>query len=528
MKRLSQTLKAGLAVFLAVFSSGLIQLYTAPNASAYTAPTEEPITQVMICHARKGSKPYGPGNKQTVSINSAGELQGGHNDHTGNGQVWSPTNTTNFSDIIPPFYYLDGNGVKQHSSGLGWSTEGQLIYANNCSTEGIVYIAPFVAAEPVACIAGTNNTDDLRVTITNTNDLSNLANTYTLTVIKDGVAVPGYTQIVGPIAEGASSDAILFKGLAAGEYVIQVTSENEPTVTKNVTVGQCAEETPKYFLQTSHATTCGQVTISLRNVSPWLYRVLIEEKVGNNWVRVGASTGDPKWQAAPGVMIVDNRGEAPDDQTGSYIVQFAEDSGNGLREVRYRVSSGAEADLYVGLPVGEFTHVQVDTDCLSPLPSTAKWLHELCLADSNTTDLLQVLITNTADETEEDVTYTVTATPSIGVAISKTVTIADGEESTLDFANLPAGKYTLTIEASDGTVFNPITLTVEQCTMNPGSGSGGHVDGEAATDTKLPATIPATGAVDSGNPFLVLTASLVAYGATFFLQKRRELSTSRS
>ena len=57
----------------------------------------------------------------------------------------------------------------------------------------------------------------------------------------------------------------------AGEYVIQVTSENEPTVTKNVTVGQCAEETPKYFLQTSHATTCGQVTISLRNVSPWLY-----------------------------------------------------------------------------------------------------------------------------------------------------------------------------------------------------------------------------------------------------------------
>ena len=262
---------------------------------------------------------------------------------------------------------------------------------------------------------------------------------------------------------------------------------------------------------------------------------MIEEKNDNgDWVRVGATTGDTKWQAAPGVMIVNNLGNAPDDQTGTYTVQYDEDAGNGVREVRYRVSSGTEDDLYLNLPVGTFQTVTVYTDCVEPeqLPSEANWLQTACVAGTNTTDLLEIVVINTKDESNLEVTYTVTITPEIGAAITKQVTVADGEESTVVFENLPAGEYVIDISATDETEFESEYVTIDQCTVTPGSGSGnGHTLGGATdvkTPTVLPTTIPATGAVDSGNPFLVLTASLVAYGATFFLQKRRELSTSRS
>ena len=54
---------------------------------------------------------------------------------------------------------------------------------------------------------------------------------------------------------------------------------------------------------------------------------------------------------------------------------------------------------------------------------------------------------------------------------------------------------------------------------------GGHVS-PAAVSTSLPATIPATGGISEGNPFLIIIASLVAYGSVYFLQGRRKLASS--
>jgi len=62
----------------------------------------------------------------------------------------------------------------------------------------------------------------------------------------------------------------------------------------------------------------------------------------------------------------------------------------------------------------------------------------------------------------------------------------------------------------------------------PGQGGGGQVLGTTtttSTTTQLPATLPATGGL-STNPFMILIASLIAYGAAYFLQGRRQLSTS--
>lgn len=121
-------------------------------------------------------------------------------------------------------------------------------------------------------------------------------------------------------------------------------------------------EPETYFLETSHEVACGATTITLHNVSPWLYRVLVETSTdGTTWTRTTDLNGAA---IVPGVIEVDNRGEAPDDQTGTYTVTFGEDTGDHL--VRYRVSSGTESDLYVGLPVGEWTEFTVTTDCEEP------------------------------------------------------------------------------------------------------------------------------------------------------------------
>lgn len=52
----------------------------------------------------------------------------------------------------------------------------------------------------------------------------------------------------------------------------------------------------------------------------------------------------------------------------------------------------------------------------------------------------------------------------------------------------------------------------------------GHVDGETVT---VPTTLPATGPTNTANPLLVLTAAAIAYGATFFLQGRRNLASTK-
>lgn len=48
----------------------------------------------------------------------------------------------------------------------------------------------------------------------------------------------------------------------------------------------------------------------------------------------------------------------------------------------------------------------------------------------------------------------------------------------------------------------------------------------ASDSPALPGRIPATGGTGGGNPFLIIIASLVAYGATYFLQGRRQLNAN--
>lgn len=103
------------------------------------------------------------------------------------------------------------------------------------------------------------------------------------------------------------------------------------------------------FIETSHVQYCGGVDITLRNVSPWIYPTSVEID--------GVHSYGP---------TVDNRTNGTltgpvQDQSRTRSITFEEDS--GTHEVRYRVQAGTEKDLYVGLPVNEWTTVTVETDC---------------------------------------------------------------------------------------------------------------------------------------------------------------------
>ncbi|NCU40514.1 hypothetical protein EOL73_02025 [Candidatus Saccharibacteria bacterium] len=193
------------------------------------------------------------------------------------------------------------------------------------------------------------------------------------------------------------------------------------------------------------------------------------------------------------------------------------------------------------LPIGHYT-VEVkdgkkvlasDTvslvECASA-PSTVEYLLTPCVANTNSTDLLKVSVTNTADDTDESVEYTITVKPLIGANIIKSVTVVDGETGIVDFANLAAGTYTVEISATDETEFAPETIVIGQCTVTPGSGDGSTLGDSTVvkTPTVLPTVIPATGADGNQNPLVILLAAVTAYGATFYLQNRRKLSADEA
>jgi hypothetical protein len=111
-------------------------------------------------------------------------------------------------------------------------------------------------------------------------------------------------------------------------------------------------------IETSHTVGCVEgvptVTITLRNVSPWIYPTSVEID--------GVHSYGP---------TVDNRTngklDGPQkDQSKTRTITFAEDSGD--HTVRYRVDAGSEKNLYKGLPVGEWTEITVNTDCKVNIP----------------------------------------------------------------------------------------------------------------------------------------------------------------
>lgn len=140
MKQFSQTLKRA-SLFTGAMLL-LVQTVLPVTASASYTPPQPKIT---ICHSHQPNPSQGGGqgpqnnpyNKESVSVSAADGIAGNSGqqpDHySHNGPLFVPgTNQNYWGDIIPPI-----EGVH---SGLNWTTEGQAIWNNDCSTKGSIKV----------------------------------------------------------------------------------------------------------------------------------------------------------------------------------------------------------------------------------------------------------------------------------------------------------------------------------------------------------------------------------------------------
>jgi hypothetical protein len=113
-RRVPRTRRVVLALGTATLASALAVCAVALGAPSRTAAPPE---KVRICHATgSSSNPYV---SQEPAIGNNGDLQGGHLNHE--------------RDIIPPYEYVDANGVTQLFPGRNWTEEGQAIWQNGCN-----------------------------------------------------------------------------------------------------------------------------------------------------------------------------------------------------------------------------------------------------------------------------------------------------------------------------------------------------------------------------------------------------------
>lgn len=124
------------------------------------------------------------------------------------------------------------------------------------------------------------------------------------------------------------------------------------------------------FLETSNTVECGKATITLRNVSPWIYpvSVIIDGPHVDGFTSPTHSFGPTVDNRAivNGVRVLNGPQQ---DVSATRTITFPEDS--GTHTVSYRVAAGTENSLYRNKPVGEWTDLTVETDCLGDATVTA-------------------------------------------------------------------------------------------------------------------------------------------------------------
>ena len=123
-----------------------------------------------------------------------------------------------------------------------------------------------------------------------------------------------------------------------------------------------------HFIETSHVQYCGGVDITLRNVSPWIYPVSVEIDGVHSFGPTVDNRSDMNGDGDNTDVPIDLTGPQKD-QSSTRTITFPEDS--GTHTVRYRVRAGTENDLYVGLPVGEWTELTIETDCANAAPTVS-------------------------------------------------------------------------------------------------------------------------------------------------------------
>lgn len=254
-----------------------------------------------------------------------------------------------------------------------------------------------------------------------------------------------------------------------------------------------AQEQPN-FIETSHTVACGQVQITLRNVSPWIYPVSVEidgvHSYGPTVDNRTDSNGDGR---------VDLSGPQQD-RSSTRTITFAEDT--GVHTVRYRVAAGTESDLYRNLPVGQWTEVQVDSDCQ---PNVVPTTVVITTADATCDTLGRARFVMTGSN--ETVAVRVQSIPEPyveggEVAIYReNYAFGDDETRSFGLSNLEPGLYEITRDGSEALketfdtefrISGPVSCEQETEPTTPTT--------EPTTPTTTPTTETTTPVAPSGEP----------------------------
>ncbi|WP_040320265.1 hypothetical protein [Aeromicrobium marinum] len=305
-----------------------------------------------------------------------------------------------------------------------------------------------------------------------------------------------------------------------------------------------AATTGPNFIETSHVAECGSITISLRNVSPWIYPV-----------SVSTDGSEPNAAGPLYGPVVDNRTDGgvsgpQRDQTGSRTYSFEEGAGGGTVIVKYVVAAGTESDLYDDQPVGEVTTVEVDTDCAEPnsletshvaecgsitisLRNVSPWIYPVSVSTDGSEPnaagpLYGPVVDNRTDggvsgpqrDQTGSRTYSFEEDAGDGTVIVKYV-VAAGTESDL-YDDQPVGEVT-TVEV-DTDCAGPGTGD-----GGAGAGAGGGAGGGTGTDTPAGAptgVLPAVGSAITG-PLGPIGLAMVAAGSLLLWLNRSRLRGGR-
>lgn len=474
---------------------------------------------------------------------------------TGKGASSPYVNDTNSPYMLAPGHY------KATFTGAASSVKSK-VFKVDCTDAPVTPEAPTVSAQPSGCVVRGANNGSAIITVTNTEDATGAAVTYT-------VAVTGKApQTITDLADGQSAN-VTFSNLGSGTYTVTVTGSDQTTATTTFSIGICP---PQVVVPTppTYVDDCGgKDTYTIPSTPGVIYQVqnifgvYQTTPAGTYNVTVAQYISGVKIRALPA-----NNAYILDGQT-TWTFKFSAKPCEVPATPPTKIDEcGTANDKYV---IPESEHVKYYVN-LSPIATPAGTY-------STTKDVLIVAVPDPGYVIDTQFiwvfTYTNQACPTPvtpeapsqtdkcgtdkdGYTIPNTTGViykVDGNVATTGF-HPAAGTVTITAEAAPGYILNgqstwQFTFTNEACppepcvptmvsaltlaqltTTNdncqPGMGGGGAPETPKAPETPAVVTeLPQTGA-DTGSTFAKLFTLIVAgvttYGAMFFLVNRRDLS----
>lgn len=176
---------------------------------------------------------------------------------------------------------------------------------------------------------------------------------------------------------------------------------------------------------------------------------LVTEGSGGWGVKIDTE-GDPETvtvYADPGMLI------------DKYCVKAGSGDNSAYIQIVNPPSATVVIDHNVKNSVSHYVVHQIPAPVASAPQATA--LLVPCVAESGLNDKVSVSVTNTDDDTDAAVTYTIVLGGQ-----TKNLELADGATGNVEFGDLTVGSYTATVTGTDGTVTTN-SVTVKTCTVTP-------------------------------------------------------------